>query len=275
MASIRRPMSAGTRAKYDRIKQRQHHNAQTPSKAPGHPTKSEMEEQPQVQHLMKAKVSKELEYFNTSSDSETHLFKALEEDALQKQSSRVQHEGVRKSDASIPDRRRLGEAAGLDQTTPEKARSAMPPGDISATGIVKQPIFAIRKVSRDPKLERIHERREFTFGVNEYHIVESQVQPPRRRSPRKKFGESPTARDDSGPKQSQAEAPNSNNRSPSYRESFSLEQRLANLQRDVKTPLKTYSQNRTIAASQGGQVTPGEEPAEGDGDDEDATRDSQ
>jgi hypothetical protein len=165
----------------------------------------------------------------------------------------------------------------VDEVTPENANPAKPLRGIAITGNLKQPIFGIRKVSRDRIHEQVNERSDFTFGVNEYHLVESQVRPPHRRSPRKKFTEVPPEHD-IGSKQGQREGTDDYcHGSPSNRESFALEQRLAKLPGcvKIKTPLKTYSHNRTIAVSQGGQIPLGEQPAEDDGDDEDATSDSQ
>jgi hypothetical protein len=266
-------MSADTKARYDRIKQQQIHNAQTPSKTPSLPKISDGKE-PHV-HLMRAKVAKELGQLNTSSDSEGYLRKTLAEDALLKHSLKVHHERATENDASSSDRRQPGDAHDVDETTPQKTSPAKPLRDITSPGNLKPPLFSIRKVSRDRIHERVSERRDFTFGVNEYHHVQSQVRPTHRRSPRKKFSKLPTSEGDISAKQGQGE--DTDHRSPSNRESFALEQRLAKLPGSVKikTPLKTYSRNRTIAASQGGRIPLGEQPAEDDGDDEDAASDSQ
>ena len=58
--------------------------------------------------------------------------------------------------------------------------------------------------------------------------------------------------------------------SASSQESETLQLRIKQLRQGTQTPMKTYSQNRTIAASQGGRIAVREQGTGEDSDDQDS-----
>ena len=263
----RQGLSEKSKAILDKISAHSSDNAQTPSRnTPGVPNRCRKGGLKQQQ--LNLKVNKALGHVSTSSDSGGYLFRPLANPFQQKQS------------ANAPEAFKNGEPSGqqgcghpaprVDEQSAAKARPAEQTKSSVSAGSSKQP-SATTPVINGNGGRQVKERRGINVldesqGADHETPKAQKISLREHNDDRWRMPNSNLGREQEG----QGGETDGYHVSPSSQGSRTLELRIQQRQQGTKTPLKTYFQSRTIAATQGGRIAVGEQAAEEDNDDQDS-----
>lgn len=163
---------------------------------------------------------------------------------------------------------RGGHIARVDNQAAVDARPAEQSKNSAYSGGSKQPPIVTLVVNGNGS-RQVKERRDL-YDLNESQ--DDQETPQAQRSPLQMHTHEKQKSFNSNLDQEQEEQGGETNGyhvSPSNQESRAFALHIKERRRDSNTPMKTYSQNRTIAATQGGRISMGKQVVDGDSDAQD------
>jgi len=259
-----KPLSETTKAILaTKISARASDHAQTPSRTtPGVPSRCRRGESRQQQ--LRLQVNKNVGRASSSSDSEGSLSKPLVNPFPQKWDANAS-EPFKHGEHSGQQGRAGHNAPHVDYQTVVNARPAEQSKNSMCAGSSKQPPNSTPVVNGNGS-RQVEERRDL-YDLDEFQDYQETPQAPR--NPLQKHTHNKqyiSISDLSQEQEEQGGETDGYHVSPSSQESRAFTLRVNQLRRDSKTPMKTYSQNRTIAATQGGRISVGEQVVDEDSD---------
>jgi hypothetical protein len=265
----RQPLSEETKALLAKLSSHSSNFAQTPLRTPGVPSRCRERGQRLQQQQLNLKMNKDLGHVNTSSDSEGYLFKPLAKPFQRKQSANAPE--LLKNGEQSTQQGRGHVASRVDEKAAANARLAEQSKNSASAGSSKQPSISTPVISGNGR-RQVKERRDI-YAIGESQGAADQetrtnrkITLQRQHDNERLVSETNVGREQEG----QGGEIDGYHVSASSQESRTLELRINQLRQGAKTPMKTYSQNRTIAASQGGRIAVEEQEAEEDSDDQDS-----